>query len=115
MTASVHNECFRRQHRFDIFKEKESLCAVLNQTRSRCIEHNVCALDLRSQRWDPRVVCCTRGPPECSVCIAGPETSNREARNYQFVGGLQCGRESTWIQIDEYVLGFVHTPDQEQA
>jgi hypothetical protein len=64
MTASVHDECFRRQQRFDFFEQEESLLATRNQARSGRVQDEDCAFDLRLQRRDTCVERCPVGPSE---------------------------------------------------
>src|SRR6195256_1668133 len=47
MTASVHDECFRRKQRFDLLEQEESLLATRDQARSGRVEDEECAFALR--------------------------------------------------------------------
>ena len=64
MTASVHDECFRRQQRFDLLEQEWSLLAIRNQARSGRVQDEECAFDLRGQRRDTCVARCALGPGE---------------------------------------------------
>ena len=67
MTARVHDECFRRQQRFDVLEQEESLPATRNQARSGRVQDEVCTFDLRRQRRDACVARCALGPSERSA------------------------------------------------
>ena len=52
MTARVHDERLRRQQRFDLLEQEESLLATRNQARRGRVQDEGCAFDLRRQRRD---------------------------------------------------------------
>ena len=115
MTARVHDECFRRQQRFDLLEPEDPLPATRGQARSGRVQDEVGAFYLRRQRRDACVVRCALGPSERSASRLRPEASNRDPRDHQLVGGPRRGREGRGVELGEGTLGFVDAPDQEQA
>ena len=115
MTARVHDECVRRQQRFDLLEQEESLLATRNQARSGRVQDEECAFDLRRQRRDPCVARGALGASERSARRLRPEAPDRDPRDHQLVGGPRRGREGRGVELGERTLGLVDAPDQEEA
>ena len=115
ITARVHDECLRRQQRFDILEQEEPLLATRDQARRGRVQHEGCAFDLRRQRRDICVARGALGPSESSARRLRPKASHRDPRNHQLVGGPQRGREGRGVELGERTLGLVKAADQEQA
>ena len=115
MTAGVHDECLRRQQRFDLLEQEESLLATRNQARRGRVQDEGRAFDLRRQRRDTCVARGALGPSERRARRLRPQAPHRDARDDQLVGGSQCGRERRGIEGGERTLGLVEAADQEQA
>ncbi len=115
MTARVHDERLRRQQRFDLLEQEESLLATRNQPRRGRVQHEGCAFDLRRQRRDTCVARGARGPSERSARRLRPQASHRDPRNDQLVGGPRRRREGRGVELGERALGLVEAADQEQA
>ena len=115
MTARVHDERFRRQQRFDLFEQEESLLATRNQARRGRVQDEECAFDLRRQRRDTCVARGALGPSERSARRLRPEAPNRDPRDHQLVGGTRRGRQRRRVELGERTLGLVEAPDQEEA
>ena len=115
MAARVHDERPRRQQRFNILEQEESLVATRNQARRGRVQDEGCAFDLRRQRRD---ICGARGalgPSERRARRLRPKASHRDPRNDQLVGGPRRGREGRRVELGERKLGLVEAPDQEEA
>jgi len=115
MTARVHDECFRRQQRFDLLEPEDPLPATRGQARSGRVQDEVGAFYLRRQRRDACVVRCALGPSERSASRLRPEASNRDPRDHQLVGGPRRGREGRGVELGERTVRLVQAPDQEEA
>ncbi len=115
MTARVHDECFRRQQRFDLLEQEESLLATRNQARSGRVQDEACAFDLSRQRRDTCVARCTLGPSERGARRLRPEAPHRDPCNHQLVSGPRRGREGRGVELGERTLGLVDAPDQQEA
>ena len=87
MTARVHDECVRRQQRFDVREPEESLPAPGNQARRGRVQDEGGAFDLRRQRRDAGVVRGALGPSERRARRLRPEAPNRDAGDDQLVDG----------------------------
>ena len=115
MTARVHDERVRRQQRFDLLQQEESLLATRNQARSGRVQDEECAFDLSRQRRDTCVARCALGPSERRARRLRPEAPHRDPRDYQLVDGSRRGREGRGVELGERTLGLVDAPDQEEA
>ncbi len=115
MTARVHDECFRRQQRFDLFEQEKSLLATCNQARRRRIQDERRAFNLRRQRRDACVTRGALGPGECSARRFRPKAPHRDPRNYELVGGPRRGREGRRVELGEHTLRLVQASEQEEA
>jgi hypothetical protein len=55
------------------------------------------------------------GPRERSARRLRPETSHRDPRDHQLLGGPQCGREWRGVELGEASLGLADATDEEEA
>src|SRR3989449_7941685 len=115
VTARVHDECARRQQRFDLLEQEEPLLAPRNQARGRRGQDEECAFDLGRQRRDARVVRRALGPSERRARRLRPEAPQRDPRDHQLVAGPRRGRKGCGVERGEGTLGFVDAPDQEKT
>src|ERR1700688_3198274 len=115
MAARIRYECVRRQQRFDIFEQNESLLATRNKARGRSIQNSRCAFYLRCQCRDTCFACGMLGPCQRTTCLFGPEAPHGDPSKHEFVGSPRRRREETWIEVSELKLRLIEAPDQEQS
>src|SRR3989442_1075928 len=88
-----HDERPRRQQRFNLLEQEESLLATRNQARRGRVQDEGRAFDFRRQRRDTCMARGALGPSERSARRLRPEASHRDPRNDQLVGGPRRRRE----------------------
>jgi hypothetical protein len=113
--TGVHDECLRRQQRFDLLEQEGSLLAIRNQTRCRRVQDERCTVDLRHQRWNAGFARSTLGPDERGTGRLGAEASYRNPRDDQLVGGPRRGWKERGVEPGERTLGFIEVSDQEKT
>ena len=114
MTASVDDECFRAEQRFDFLEQEEPLLATRDQARGGRVQDEECAFDLRRSAG-MRAARCALGASECRARRLRPEAPHRDARNHELVGSPRRGRKRCGVELGEGMLGLVEAPDQKEA
>ena len=115
MTASVNDECLRRQQRLDLLEEEGSLLAIRDQACRGRVQNQTCAFDLSRQRRDARVARCTLGPGERRARRLRSEATDRDPRGHQLVHSPRRGREGCGVEPGEGMLRLRDPPDQDEA
>jgi hypothetical protein len=112
VTARVHDECARRQQRFDLFEQEEPLPAARNQPRCGRVQDENGAVDFRRQRRDASVARGVLGPGERGARRLRPEPPHREPRGHQLVGRPRRRRQTRGVEPGEGAFGLVDPSDQ---
>jgi hypothetical protein len=115
MTARVHDQRVRRQHRLDLLEPEKPLLAARDQARRGRLQDEKCALDLGRQRGDTGVPRGALGPSERRSRRLRPQAPHGDPRDHKLVDGPRRGREGRRVQCGERTLGLVDAPDQEEA
>jgi predicted dithiol-disulfide oxidoreductase (DUF899 family) len=114
-TATINDEGPRPQHRLNLLKREEALLAAHNQPRRGRLQRDGYTFHLGDECGDAGLTRGTSGLRERSVRYLGSKASDRDACHDQLIGGPRCWRKGRRIELGEYTLGLVETPDQEQT
>ena len=89
------------QKRFDHLEQEGALLPARYHARHGRIHYEGCAFDLRGQGGQDRVARGVLGPSRRRARRRRVQTSNRDTRNSQLIGGPRCRRERRGVELCE--------------